>query len=49
MYLLEKTVCFLLQTNVMFFLPQNENSHIKYNKEVIGFHLLSFFDDLTFE
>lgn len=42
---LEKAACFLLQIKLVF-LPQNKNSHIKYNKEVIGFYLQSFFSML---
>ena len=38
----EKAACFLLQIKLFVFL-QNKNNHIKYNKEVIKFYLLSFF------
>lgn len=38
---LKKIACFLLQIRLVYSLQNN--SHFKYNKEVIGFHLLSFF------
>ena len=37
----ENSLLFFTKKNLVFLL-QNKNSHIKYNKEVIGFHILFF-------
>lgn len=43
---LKKIACFLLQIRLVYSLKNS--SHFKYNKEVIRFHLLSFFHSSLF-